>query len=1084
MLNFNLFKSLLFFLCLVCGLSTAGQELKFTHIDADDGLSQSVVNCIMQDSKGFMWFGTDDGLNKYDGNSIVVYKKIIGDSTSLSHNGILCLFVDSRKTLWLGTNGGGLNKYNKLTESFERYQHHDGSPKTISNNIVRDIFEDDKGNLWIATDAGLNLLDRKSRTFTHFSVASGLQNEKIRSIFQADDGLLWLGTYGGGLHSFDRESQTFTQYIDLKNQQHSDSVRRNRIRTVFIDSKDRMWLGTHGASLALFERQTKKFTYFNLLEEESSVITTKIFEDESGKLWVGTKSALFSFDEEKNAFIPYHSIENDPFSLSANSINDIYQDRAGSIWIGTNGGGLSVYHSTLNRFGHYNKAPNAPNTLPNSRIYNFAEDNEKNLWIASYGAGLVKFNRKTHQFTDYPRGVNLTLDNVLSLFMDTDGLLWFGTHGGGANYYNTKTKTFGPHFERENNNENSLCNNNVMCIRQDKNGLIWLATFNGLSTYNKATKTFRKYSTDDGLSSNFIYTLHFDKNDNLWLGTADGGLNMLDTKTGNVIVYAEKKDLSGISNNTVNCIFEGKDGIFWLGTAMGLNRFDSNSGEFKHFYEKDGLPNDYIYGILQDEKDNLWLSTNKGLSRFNPNTVVYDPNLFRNFTVSDGLQAQEFNQGAFYKSQSGEMLFGGINGFNAFYPNQIIDNTNIPSVYATSFKVYGKEIKLDTAITTKKYIELDYKQNFLSFEFVGLDYVLPEKNKYSWKLEGLEDSWTPVSTRRYANYTDLKGGDYVFKVRASNNDGIWNEEGAAIHIRINPPFWQTNWFLTLCIVTGILLLLLFIQLRTRQIQREKKVLEEKVAQRTKELAEKNKDIMDSIQYAQKIQEAILPNKNIIYEHLNAFILYLPKDIVSGDFYWFYKKAEKIIIATVDCTGHGVPGAFMSMIGNNLLNQIVIENGITKPAKILTELNNGVQTALNQRHVDAEASDGMDVALCTIDKEKNELEFAGALRPLYIIKKGNIEKIEGVKSPIGGLQLGAENVYTSTVRQLAKGDTFYMFSDGYADQFGGKKGKKFMAKRLQQLLLDMQELPMGKQKKTLKIPTWIGKAMASRWMIFY
>jgi len=225
--------------------------------------------------------------------------------------------------------------------------------------------------------------------------------------------------------------------------------------------------------------------------------------------------------------------------------------------------------------------------------------------------------------------------------------------------------------------------------------------------------------------------------------------------------------------------------------------------------------------------------------------------------------------------------------------------------------------------------------------------------------------------------------------------------------------------------------------------------------------------MDSIQYAQKIQEAILPNKNIIYEHLNAFILYLPKDIVSGDFYWFYKKAEKIIIATVDCTGHGVPGAFMSMIGNNLLNQIVIENGITKPAKILTELNNGVQTALNQRHVDAEASDGMDVALCTIDKEKNELEFAGALRPLYIIKKGNIEKIEGVKSPIGGLQLGAENVYTSTVRQLAKGDTFYMFSDGYADQFGGKKGKKFMAKRLQQLLLDMQELPMEKQKKTLE-----------------
>ncbi|MFN7012987.1 MAG: two-component regulator propeller domain-containing protein [Bacteroidia bacterium] len=654
--------------------------------------------------------------------------------------------------------------------------------------------------------------------------------------------------------------------------------------------------------------------------------------------------------------------------------------------------------------------------------------------------------------------------SFLSLYETSDGKIWMGSWGGGLNFYDPVSETFSKPI-MAGTKENELLDNNILCLLQTDENTLWAGSLKGLNKINLQDFSIKKYTILEGLSSNAVFCLHYEQNENkLWIGLNNGGVNSLNLSDNTIKHYKKQKENSAnsLSNNTVTCIYDDGQGNLWIGTRGGLNKFDKKTEKFEHYFEKDGLPNDYIYGILGDKNNNLWISTNNGLSKFNPKEKT-----FRNYYEIDGIQGNEFNQGAYHKGKSGKLYFGGVNGYNAFYPEDIKNNTHIPPIVITSFLKAGKEVKLDTSIFEKKFIEISYKDYFFEFEFVALDYVSPAKNLYSYKLEGFDADWSQPSTRNYANYTNLSGGDYIFKVKGSNNDGIWNDEGIAIHIRIIPPFYKTNTFIISSILIGILSIFFFIRYRTNRIREEKRILEIKVQERTIELAQKNKDITSSIEYAKRIQEAILPQKELIFKHFpRSFILYKPKDIVSGDFYWFAIKNNKKIIAVVDCTGHGVPGAFMSMIGHNLLNQIIIENEITDAAEILNQLNIGVQTALKQDQ-NSETTDGMDVCLCIFDDENKTLDYAGAYRPLYKIDKHkNLQIIEGNKFPIGGNQISGERKYTSHIIKINEGDTFYMFSDGYADQFGGEKGKKFMLKRFQQLLINAYDLSLKGQEELL------------------
>lgn len=1049
---------------IVFSYATKAQELRFKHLNSDNGLSMSVVNTIHQDKKGFIWMGTEDGLNRYDGKKIIVFKNNPYDSLTISDNWITSIVSDNNN-LWIGTKGGGLNLYDYRKNYFKSFTHIDSIATTVSSDWITTLLMDED-KIWVGTDNGLNLFDIKKQTFKKFPIGSSAEERNILSLYKDKSGIIWIGTFNG-FFAFNPKTYKIKLFKDVDVHGNPKVKFSERVYAFLEDNQNNFWIGTD-AALIKFNRKYNTYKYYELNDELINYDRIRaIVQDSYGWIWVSTLGAGVNiYDKNTDSFKSYKNQANNNSSLSNNNIRCIIEDKAGSVWIGTNGGGVNIYHRTNNQFEFYKKEPDNPNGLRHFPMA-LLEDSKRNLWIGTYEGGIVKKDSETQSYQYFPKDVNKNHYSFLSLYETTDGKIWMGSWGGGLNYYDPKTGEFstpiiaGP-------KQNELLDNNILCLLQTDENTLWAGSLKGLNKINLHDFTIEKYTTLEGLSSNAVFCLSFDKTANkLWIGLNNGGLNCLNLSDNTIKHYKKHKENSAnsLSNNTVTCIYDDGEGNLWIGTRGGLNKFDKKTEKFTHYFEKDGLPNDYIYGILGDKNKNLWISTNNGLSKFNQKLKE---NAFRNYFEIDGLQGNEFNQGAFHKGKSGKLYFGGINGYNAFYPENIKINTHIPPIVITSFIKAGKEAVLDTFITEKKFIEISYKDYFFEFEFVALDFVSPSKNLYSYILEGFDEDWSQPSTRNYASYTNLSGGDYIFRVKASNNDGVWNNEGIAIHIRIIPPFYKTNIFIISSILLGLLSIFLFIQYRTNKIRKEKRILEIKVQERTIELAQKNKDITSSIEYAKRIQEAILPQQEIIFKYFpESFILYKPKDIVSGDFYWFALKNDKKIIAAVDCTGHGVPGAFMSMIGHNLLNQIVIENEITSASEILNRLNLGVQHALKQDQ-NSDNTDGMDVCLCVFDDAAKTVDYAGAYRPLYMIDKNKkLKIIDGNKFPIGGTQISGERKFIGHMININKGDTFYMFSDGYADQFGGEKGKKFMLKRFQKLLINIYDYSLKEQGELLE-----------------
>jgi ligand-binding sensor domain-containing protein/serine phosphatase RsbU (regulator of sigma subunit) len=1072
--------SILFFL--IASLNLFSQDVRFKHINKEDGLSQSRVNAILQDRDGFIWFGTDDGLNRFDGLKFTVYKNNVSRKSSLSDNWINCIFEDSDGRIWIGTSEGGLNRYEKFTNSFTVFQTNE-KENSISHDNVTSIVQKDKDHLWIGTNDGLNLFTISTGKFIlykdediHSDHTTTIPNDAIKVLFKDKQGILWIGTDKSGLISFDSKNGKFKSWLKTNEDKSPTIEYTERVRAIFEDSKKRLWVGFQGADVALLNRETGELNFVrnrkNTEVDLESGVIQHFIEDHQGYIWIATAKGISIYNDQNGTFREISKMEDEAFSLKENHIRFLMEDKAHSIWCGTESSGISVYHRSLGKFNHvFSKSEKDFAPLSNT-IFAFCEGKENDIWIATIGSGITKMNFVKNEKTHFTREKNLTHDNVLC-FERSGDLIWFGTWGGGLGVVDLNTEKFSePKIKTSNI---GLSNNTIIDIEKDKNGNLWLATFNGLNFYDVKKDSCFAFTKSNGFPFSVIYSLLLD-GDYIWVGTRGDGLIKLNVKTNQHEKFVKATgNQSSISDNTIHAIF--KDGNYlWLSTKNGLSRMNLKNNTFKDYYDSDGLSSNFVLGVLKDKQNNLWVSTNNGITRFNPLNDKGKRFENRTYFAIDGLQSDEFNQNAFYLTSNGEMFFGGVNGFNHFHSEKIIDNAHIPPVFITSFKVFGKEFKLDTSIFYTQSIELTYRENFISFEFAALDYLLPEKNLYSYKMEGLDENWSEYSTRNYISYSDLAGGDYVFMVRATNNDGIENKEGVRIHIRVIPPFYKTKWFYAICIILILILIFVFIRLRIAGINREKKILEEKVEERTSELAEKNRDIMSSIEYAKRIQLAILPERKIIFNHFpDTFIYYQPKDIVSGDFYWFGVVNGKKILAVVDCTGHGVPGAFMSMIGHNLLNQIVLENKITDPSQILFQLNQLVKTALKQENKDHDTKDGMDVALCVIDSEKQELAFAGAFRPIYLIKGNSLEKIEGDKFPIGG-GFNGEVLYTIHIRKLNKGDSFFIHSDGIVDQFGGPKGKKFMGKQLQALLIENNQLTMQELKALIieKFSEWMGE----------
>jgi ligand-binding sensor domain-containing protein/signal transduction histidine kinase len=809
----------------------SGQRVRFKQISLEQGLSQSSVLCVTQDDKGFMWFGTEDGLNKYDGYSFTVYRHEPTNPNSLSHNYVWSVLQGREGAIWIATDGAGLDRFDPDTGQFEHFRYDPKDPYSLSSDFVRVLYQDRDGTLWVGTDGGgLNRFDRSMRRFYAFRHLSydpdSLSSNYVRAIYQDSEGTLWVGTDGGGLDRFDPATEKFTNYQYSLRDLHSLSS--NVVWSIHEDHEGFLWVGTDGGGLSRFDRSTGQFARYaydprNPNGPGANSIRA-VFQDREGVLWIGTfGGGLDVFDRDSGSFVHHRNDLNDPRSLSNNRVWSIYEDREGLLWIGTHGGGVSVFDRSTEPFAHFQARPNDSTSLSDNMVRAIYEDNQGVLWVGTAEGGLCRYDPYTQRFIRYEHDpydpYSLASNSVRSIHEDRKGILWVGLEDGTLERFD-RFRGEVRHFLTSPVGPGGYVGDPVVSILEDSVGNLWVGTFGGgLSRFDRSSG--RVIGFFGSLSSEHIQTIYEDVEGNLWVGTQDG-LNKVDGAK--VTTYRhDPQDPDSLSHRIVMSVCEDRQGDLWVGTfGGGLNRFDRETETFTHYREADGLPNDMVYGVLEDEQGYLWLSTNKGLSRFDPRTET-----FKNYDVHDGLQSNEFNAGAFFKSASGQMFFGGINGFNAFYPNEVQEgNTYIPPITLISLTQGGVDIDVPGEIGSAKEVTLSWPNNYFEFEFAALSYAQPEKNEYAYMLEGFEVGWNTVGTRRFGRYTNLPGGTYTLRLKGTNNDGVWNEEGTSVIILVVPPFWETWWFrgvVAAVVIGGILggyrLRLRNIQARTRELER-------------------------------------------------------------------------------------------------------------------------------------------------------------------------------------------------------------------------------------------------------------------------
>ncbi|WKN33561.1 two-component regulator propeller domain-containing protein [Porifericola rhodea] len=843
---------LMFFLLSLAHLSYSQYtNIRFEQVKADQEIASNVT-CILQDSRGFLWFGTRDGLNKYDGYELKIYTHDQEDSSSIAHSMVMDLAEDKEGNLWIATWGGGLSKYDRNKDVFHNYPLKVPGSSNYVELIRRISLDDDK--IWVASRMhGLFLFDIKTEQFRHFahdpSDKSSLSSDFVTEVLLDSDQNLWVGTYDSGLSLYKPSTDSFQHFTHDKNDE--NTLSHNLVSALFEDSKGRVWVGTEGGGLSLYNKQSQNFRHFRYAYNSSNSISSDVVlcmeEDEDGLLWIGTENGGVSIlNPQTEKFINYVEDGRANSSVENNSIYDIHSDDKGNIWIGTFSKGLYIVNVDYKQFTHYKRNVSS-SSLSNNNVLCIYEDSKENLWVGTDGGGLNLFDRQTGNFRHFKHEAgnynSIAGNHVLKVQEDHKGELWIGTWGSGVSVYNPLTNTF-RHFKHSEEDSTTISSNNVWSVYEDAKHNIWLATYSeGLNLYNREYDTFTHFKHNKAdtstISSNTVNAVYEDSKGNLWVGTRGGGLNLMNTTNHKFTRYTHLEKTNSISNNNTSCIYEDSRGLLWIGTEEGLNCFNTDTKEFTNIYQKDGLPHNFIYGILEDEHANLWISTKKGLCRYNP-----QKHTFKNYTVADGLQADEFRE-AYYKSRSGMMYFGGINGFNEFHPDSIQEKVYTPPLVITRFKVFNKEVEIaaneeEDAILYKHIsetneIQLGYEHSVFTIDYASLNYTLPVKKQYAYQLQGFDADWNYVGTKHSSTYTNLDPGTYIFKVKGLDNQGNWSEQSASLKISIAPPFWQTWWFkvaLSILIVGGFMSCF---HIRMRVIHKQKLILEKQVKKRTKQL---------------------------------------------------------------------------------------------------------------------------------------------------------------------------------------------------------------------------------------------------------
>jgi signal transduction histidine kinase/ligand-binding sensor domain-containing protein len=818
---------------------TPEADVKFEHISVEQGLSEGSVHCVFQDSTGFLWFCTEDGLNRYDGHDFTVYRPGHEQNT-LTANYVHSVCESPEGVLWIATTGGGLDRLNLRTGQFSNYS----SLTNIrpSSDWLTTLLCDQDGAVWIGhTAVGLDRFHPTTNQFTRYRHVEdeprSLSAGAVHAIFRDREGVLWIGT-DSGLDRGDPIGQRFIHYQHDPQDPHSLSG--TSVRAIHQDREGTLWIGTD-SGLDRFDRQEEGFLHYQHDPKDPHSLSHNsvraIFEDREGVLWIGTDDGLNTFDRQGERFVRYQNDPSDPNSLSANWIWSIYQDQEGQVWFGTYSGGVNKYDRFAERFAHYGGRPGDSNSLSNSHVWSIYEDLNGILWIGTNGGGLDRFDRAEGTVTHYqhnPDDPHSLGDNVVRAIQpDGAGGLWIGTDGGGLDRFDPQTERF-THYRHDPGDPYSLSHNAIRVLYLDSEGVLWIGmNGGGVNRFDARTERFVRYWADfnqpGGLRGGSVWSITEDEEGMLWFGTAGAGLNKLDRDTGQFTWY--EHDPSDI----MLCLHEDRAGRLWIATyGNGLYELDRRTETFSVYREEDGLASNAVYGILEDSSGTLWISSNNGLSRFDPRTGT-----FRNYDTSDGLQSKEFSTGAYHKSPSGEMFFGGIQGFNAFYPERIReDNPYVPPVVLTSLTQGGEPLDVGLAASNVQAFTLDWPNNFFEFEFAALSFSRPEKNQHAYMLDGFDKDWVQAGTKRSGRYTNLPGGTYTLRIKGSNGEAVWNHEGTAVRVTVVPPFWQTWLFRVIVLVVLVAGAVGVYRQRVRNVEARSRELEEEVQERTQEIEQR------------------------------------------------------------------------------------------------------------------------------------------------------------------------------------------------------------------------------------------------------
>ena len=1108
----------------------------FKNFTTAQGLAYNRVKSITEDKTGNLWFGTlGGGVSRYDGNRVEAIEaalqrgEIIPERTQqdlkrengklvksftnfttqqgLANNTVLSITQDSKGNLWFGTNGGGVSRYDgkrvedmeaaekrgeiipqrtqqelkrkngKLVKSFTNFTTQQG----LANNIVLSITQDSKGNLWFGTNGGgmsrydgnrvedmeaaekrgeiipqgtQQDLKRKNgklvKSFTNFTTQQGLANNIVLSITQDSKGCLWFGTNGGGVSRYDGKSFTnFTTAQGLAN---------NSVWSITQDSKGDLWFGTLGGGVSRYDGRS--FTNFTTAQGLENNKVRSITQDSKGDLWFGTEGGGVSRYDGKS-FTNFTTQQ----GLAENIVLSITKDSRGDLWFGTSGGGVSRYDGQS--FTNFTTAQG----LANNIVWSIFQDSKGDLWFGTNGGGVSRYDGQS--FTNFTTAQGLANNSVVSITQDSKGYLWFGTYGGGVSRYDGQSFT---NFTTA----QGLANNDVFSITQDSKGNLWFGTYGGgVSRYDG--ESFANFTTAQGLPNDGVTQVVITKQQHIAIGTNFGvGVavfftpklrgnpalhnipvqnNMNNEELKNYdLVIENYNSANGYPIKDVqagpNCMFIDSKGIMWAGTGSdktALVRFD-----YAAVLRNNQPPTVVIQNVKLNQENICWFNQSK---KYQVSSIKTKKDSAVNFV------------------DSATMLLAAFNAFGKIVPKEILDRQQK--------KFSGVQFDgITNFYPLPENLVLPYKFHNVSFDFNAIETGKPNLVNYQFMLEGYDDEWNPLTKITTASFGNINEGTYTFKVKAQSPEGVWCEPVAYTFV-VLPPWWRTWWMYCIDATLFIILLLGIYKWRTTALRKRKDFLEITVVERTKEVVqqkhlvdEKQKEILDSINYAKRIQGAMFPDyTDILAAFPNSFVLFKPKDIVSGDFYFFHLNPSLIpkgrgvaFIAAGDCTGHGVPGAFMSMVGLSKLSDAVAHSSDT--SEILKLLNIGIKTALRQSESNESTRDGMDIALCSLSQGEYEgegviLHYAAANRPLYIIPRGqtNLKEIKATKRAIGGLTEDNQHFETHEIK-LQAGDTIYLSTDGFADQFNGPKGKKLMTKKFKEILVDIQDKPMQEQGEYL------------------